>query len=144
MNNKAFSIIESIAVIFIILIITAVTVPNYFRFASRKKLDTAARNIQTTLRSARSHAVTRRENVTVSFDQSNNTYEVTDSSGDIIDKIYSLPDVIVIHNDTTRFDYSFTPAGSLGQGGSVVIQNTTDSSKKTITVIGSTGRATVQ
>jgi len=157
MNNpdkKAFSLVEALIVMFIILLITGLTVPNYFKFSSSKKLDTVAREVSNVLRSARAHAITNRKNCNVYFYNAGKTYEMRDFFGNLIDKTYKVPDIITIVDGTNPFPVGsgaykqaeFKPDGSGAWGADTRDVKITDiySHEKKVTVVGTTGRVKIE
>ena len=121
MQKKAFSLIESIAVMFIIVLVAAMTMPNYFQFASRKKLDTAARGVATALRTAREYAIANHRNYILFVDTDDNEYRISfmdavnPNQEHVVEKTYHVPlgiDITDVSDQTGEVAITFTPAGN--------------------------------
>ena len=74
LRSYGFTLIEVVIVIFIMLLMTTVTVPSLKMFADSTKLRTAARSINGLLEFARGSAITERTEYAVLFDPTNGQY----------------------------------------------------------------------
>jgi len=74
LRSYGFTLIEVVIVIFIMLLMTTVTVPSLKMFADGTKLRTAARSINGLLEFARASAITERTEYVVLFDSTNKQY----------------------------------------------------------------------
>lgn len=74
LRSYGFTLIEVVIVIFIMLLMTTVTVPSLKMFADGTKLRTAARSINGLLEFARGSAITERTEYAVLFDPTNKQY----------------------------------------------------------------------
>jgi type II secretion system protein H len=74
LRSYGFTLIEVVIVIFIMLLMTTVTVPSLKMFADSTKLRTAARSINGLLEFARGSAITERTEYAVLFDPTNKQY----------------------------------------------------------------------
>jgi prepilin-type N-terminal cleavage/methylation domain-containing protein len=146
MNKKGVTLVELIVVIVIIAIGAVLLVPNIGAFLPNYRLRGAARDMVSTMRVAQMKAVSNNMEYQVSIAAGSyvlqrNSGGVWFSEGD--DKTF--PTGITINSNT------FTnPAGnplfrpnSSSNGGTLVLQNT-KGNQRTITVLPSTGRITVQ
>lgn len=147
-----FSLIELLVVIGIIILVLGISTPYFVKFAKKSKLEAAAGNIATVLRSARTYAITNNTNYAVHFDRFvvPNQYWITDSLNNIIGKKYNLPPHIDIYNpnnpsDPITFDSDiaeFSSKGTLtgGTSGAVWISLAPEHIKfKRIVVYSATG-----
>ena len=75
--DKGFTLIEVSIVIFIMLMMTAATVPLMKNFAESTKLRTTARSIRNLMEFARSSSIAERANYIVMFDPANREYWLT-------------------------------------------------------------------
>lgn len=126
-KNKmhGFTLVEMVVVMAIILLLLAVAVPNLGRPSSAMKLNTAARNISTILRTARSYAVARRAVHIAVFDTfgesvTPNFIYITDNTGTRVgSKEYALSSDLTITLDITfpldagKYRASFKATGGL-------------------------------
>lgn len=147
MSRSAFSSIELIVVMVIIMIIAAVTVPNYLKSSSSLGLKSSAREIEKAIRHARGLAVARRENITLVVDTAADRYWIEDSSGTVLDKVYSVHKGTDISSTTFSSDsVEFEPNGSGVWGAAaneIIVQNASGNSIR-ISVVGTTGRVKVE
>jgi len=74
LRSHGFTLIEVVIVIFIMLLMTTITVPSLKMFADSTKLRTAARSINGLLEFARASAITERTEYVVLFDLTNRQY----------------------------------------------------------------------
>jgi len=142
MNKKGVTLLELIVVFVIIAIGAVLTIPSIGPWLANYRLRTATRDITSTLRVAQMKAVSNNLNYEVSFDIGAGTYTLQRNTGggyfpDAAKQ--SLPkgiSIVVGNNPVT-----FSPNSS-SNGGSVQLSNTKNT--KTITVLPSTGRISVQ
>ena len=148
MRQKAFTLLETIVVLTIMALFFAVSIPLFSRFVEKSKLETAARNIVSTLRTARSYAISNNATYDVVFDavSTPHQYYIQDEGSNVIDKKYKLPTEIQFN--TIGFAgnaASFLSTGELSETSpdtSVIIEDS--NSTKTITVERTTGRVKVE
>jgi len=90
-HSRGFTLIEIVIVIFIMLLMTTITVPSLKMFADGTKLRTAARSISSLMSYARTSSITERTEYVVLFDTTNRQYWLSlesfldDSSGTLTD-----------------------------------------------------------
>ena len=127
-NRKGFTLIEITIVIVIIALLISMSVPFFGNLFTSMGLKVAAREISTTLRTARSYAVARNDNHSVIFTSDGVTatpdiFYVTDSGGTMVDKGHKTNPGVSITAATT---ITFVPSGGLDSGSatSVTAQNT--------------------
>lgn len=98
-RTSGFSVTELLVVIGIIILMLGISVPYFAKFGQRSKLEAAATNIATTLRTARNYAITNNNDYIVHFDASvtPNQYWITDNLNNLVGKKYSLPTNIDIY-----------------------------------------------
>lgn len=141
-----------LVVLAIIAMLLAVSVPFTAGFGKGLRLKTAARAILSTLRVAKSNAITYREEQKVIFDVKNGEYWIQDSDGRIFEQKRRLPSSIrfMLKDDTSdpvTFEEDtvvFYPTGSIkGANGSITITDNQGDSK-TVTIVGSTGKISIE
>nr|MBU1327856.1 GspH/FimT family pseudopilin [Candidatus Omnitrophota bacterium] len=148
----AFTLVEMLVVLAIIAMIMAISVPFTSGFGKGLRIKTTARAIAGIIHVARSNAVTFRKNYSVVFDVKKSQYWIEDETNHIYEKKYFLPgpikfeikgdeeaDPVTFENDKITFNSSGAVEGASGaitftdkQGGS-----------RTISVIGATGKITI-
>ena len=148
MKRKAFTLLETIVVLAIIAFFFAVSVPLFSKFAEKSKLETAARNIVSTLRTARSYAINNSATYGVVFDTAPtpHQYYIQDEGANVIDKKYRLPTQIRFNSvGFTGGAASFLSTGELNETNpdtSVIIEDS--DTTRTITVERTTGRVKIE
>lgn len=105
-GQYGFTLVELMIVLAIIVVLVAASIPNYGKFQTTMKLYTAARSISSTIRMARSYAVTQRANYKVVVDTTvtPNLISITDNSDVQVGKIFALPRDLNIPNITFTLD----------------------------------------
>lgn len=153
-DNRGFTLVELVVTLAIFGIMLAIALPSFLSYLPTMRLKGAARDISSTLQSARMEAVSRNTNCNVSFDINNKSYTVsctditttlsTDISfgwGTDVNKDIggdSLPsDGIALNNDTCYFASRGTVSA-----GSIYIKNTKNESYAV--VISSGGRVDIR
>ncbi len=153
-TRKGITLIELMAIVVIIGIVSAMAVPRFSRTINRLKFRTSARNIVSKMRLARSNAITHKQQcgISVSNDdltltmfvdtQNPNLYQF--DAGDSVLSIDTLPDGFV--NFTTDFGNSaviYRPNGSASSTGNIWFLSYTEEDAinlGSIQVLASTGR----
>lgn len=172
MKQKAFTLLETLMVLVIMILFFAISIPLFSRFMETSKLDTTARNITSAFRTARSYAIANNAEYYVFFDPTTtpDTYFISDQEDGSSweDKKYKLPTGIWLWDkDTGAINIEFTqgathpdygngvraarfkPTGELDEtlpNASVYISDGNNASaqyKKTITVERTTGKARI-
>ena len=143
MNKKGVTLIELIVVFVIIAIGAVLMVPNLRPWMANYRLRSATRDITSTLRVAQMKAVSNNLVYRVSFDTGAKSYTLQRSTGGVyVDEgvAQTLPagiSIVVPGNNVV----GFWPNSS-SNGGSIQLSNTKNT--RTITVLPSTGRITIQ
>jgi prepilin-type N-terminal cleavage/methylation domain-containing protein len=149
MNKRGVTLIELVVVIAIIAIGALLLVPNMGPWIQNYRLRTAARDIVSTLRTAQMKAVSTNTEYQVFITVG--SYVLQRNSGGWVSEgeTKTLPTGISITNNTLPASGT-TPAGSAlfrpnssSNGGTLVLQNPRGTTR-TITVLPSTGRITIQ
>jgi prepilin-type N-terminal cleavage/methylation domain-containing protein len=142
MNKKGVTLIELIVVFVIIAIGAVLVVPNLRPWIINYRLRSATRDISSQLRVAQMKAVSNNLDYRVSFDIGAGTYRLERNSGGwaIEGTVQTLPtgvSIVVPGNNPVTFS-----PNSSSNGGSIQLSNTKNT--RTITVLPSTGRITIQ
>jgi len=95
MKDKALSLVELVVSLAIVMIISS-TVLVSFTIIDSRRLETTARNLLADLSWAREMAVARNQNYTVNFNQTSNTYNITDASGSPVDSARTIQRLLPI------------------------------------------------
>jgi len=152
-KNRGFTLIELIAVIVIIAIAAMLAIP-MFGSAASAQIRAAADMVAADLEYAKSMAISRQKTYTVTFDESAESYSITDESG-IISHPVTHKDYVVNFKEDGRVNkvnivdadfasseqVSFTYLGSPDNGGSVTLSGGTKT--MTITVEAVTGYVSI-
>lgn len=122
-SEKGITLIEILAVVIVMGILTLMAVPSLSKFTRDMKMKSASRAIAANFRLARSSAITQNVNHFVRIDLDNNTVQVmwNDGTNDIlVGKTWLCPaslDIYDIRTPSTNvstgvYDLTFTPKGS--------------------------------
>lgn len=151
-RRQGFTLVEMLVVLAIIVMLLGISIPFTSGFGKALRIKTTARAILGTLRVARSNAITYREKHTVIFDVENSEYWIEDSEGKIFERKRRLASSVKFkvqddeESDPITFEDDkviFYPTGAIeGASGSVIITDRRGNSK-TISIIGSTGKITI-
>lgn len=147
-----FTLVEMLVVLAIIGMLMGISLPFTSSFGKGLKIKTTARAIAGVLRVAKSNAVTLRKNYSVVFDVKKDEYWIEDASGQVYEKKYSLPASIKFEvKDNKEADpvtfkddkATFNPSGGMEESGGSVTFTDKQGDSRTISVIGSTGKISV-
>jgi prepilin-type N-terminal cleavage/methylation domain-containing protein len=155
-NTKGFTILELTIVAVVIAVISALAIPQFAKVMERLKLKTAGRDVISSLRLARSSAVSQRDQFGVYFDYTENQYVLFhdlanpssftyNPGSDTIIVTKALPGRVNI--GYVSFPSSaviFRPNGSAASSGQVLLYSYSEGEQYlgslTVDVLGSTGR----
>ena len=150
-----FTLVEMITVLAIMTIIMAFAVPMFSRFTAGTRLGTASRDISTALRTARSYAITQRNNHAVNFNlgPDDGLYWIyyDGNTNNVVDKIFSLPKTIGIAEGTVSnivtsagsVAVEFKPTGGCMQNETLWLWDTKGRTNQVI-IINTTGRVRIE
>ena len=152
-EEKGFSLIEALVALLIIGIITAVTLPCFFRFYSGAELKTAGRKVASVLRAAKSYAEAKNVDYYVDFNMPAShilrmtIYEGSISSGNEVGKAEKLSlsskiQFTVNFGGATPTAALFTPQGT-SNGGTVEVTNSKRNKEVDISVCAATARVSI-
>lgn len=120
MKNKGFTLTEVTVTLAVLGIMSAVSVPTYFSWLPRHRLQTSVRHIYDDMNMARSRAVKTNADIGIEFNPSNEIYRIfidadqdqTYNAGDTVIKTGTLEDGVNITESTlTNNTYVFNSRG---------------------------------
>jgi len=133
MNNKGFTLTELTVTIALLGIMSAISIPSYFSWLPRHRLQTSVRHIYDDMNMARSRAVRTNADIGIEFNTTNETYRIfidanqnqTFDTGDTVLSSATLENDIDITGSTfTSHTYGFNSRGmSAGTTGDVYLTN---------------------
>jgi len=143
MNKRGVTLIELVIVLAIIAIGAVLTIPNMGPWIQSYRLRSAARDIVSTMRVAQMRAVSNNMDYRVqitggSYVLQRNTMGWTTDGG-----TQTLPTGVTIKSNTFSGNNPLFSPNSSSNGGSLVLENT-KKTQRTITVLPSTGRISIQ
>jgi type IV fimbrial biogenesis protein FimT len=133
MNNKGFTLTELTVTLALLGIMSAISIPSYFSWLPRHRLQTSVRQIYDDMNMARSRAVRTNADIGMAFNTSNETYRIfidtdqdqTYDSGEAVISTGTLANDVDITGSTfTNDTYGFNSRGmSAGTTGEVRLTN---------------------
>lgn len=152
-NNRGITLVELMVIVTIIGIVSAMAFPDFTQAINSLRFKGAARDIVSTMRLARSNAISQKQPYGVYFDQdtmtmtsfldvvnpTNNAFE----SGDSVLVVDTLPDDFVALGTSFGGSLVYQPNGTASSSGSVnFVSSATDGSINicSVSVLASTGR----
>jgi len=122
-SKRSFTLMEMLVVLAVIVLLLGVSIPFFASFTKGAKLKAATKDIMAVLNTARSLAITKRENYSVNFDYANtpHSFYITAEGGAVHGKEYILPSSIRFYRsqepeNPTSFSsgkVTFSPRGGL-------------------------------
>ena len=125
MNNKGFTLTELTVALAVLGIMSAISIPSYFSWLPRHRLQTSVRQIYDDMNMARSMAVKNNTTAVAIFDISNDTYTIFldtvenwayDSSETVISNGTLENDVDITGSTLTSHTYGFNSRGMTKTG----------------------------
>lgn len=152
-QDKGFTLMEMLVVLAVVAMLLGVSIPFFASFTKGAKLKTAASDLTAILNTARSFAITYRQNYSVVFDSSSapHSYYIVDNSGQVYGKKYNLPSGTKFSRPSspeqaTTFEADravFTSTGGLsGSSGSVWVADKKQDFRR-VNVSNTTGRVRI-
>lgn len=133
MNNKGFTLTELTVTLAVLGIISAISIPSYFSWLPRHRLQTSVRHIYDDMNMARSMAVKTNSDIGIEFNISNETYTIfidadqdqTLDEGETVMSTGTLEsDVDITGSTFTNHTYGFNSRGmSAGTTGDIRLTN---------------------
>jgi len=134
MNNKGFTLIELTVTLALLGIMSAISIPSYFSWLPRHRLQTSVRHIYDDMNMARSRAVKTNADIGIQFNTSNENYRIfIDANQDqtLVDTVDTVLSTGTLENDVditgstfTNNTYGFNSRGmSAGGTGEVRLTN---------------------
>ena len=149
--KKGFTFIELMVVITIVFVLVVVSIPTFREFTHGRRLHAAGNTVISSLRRARTEAITKRKNHKSVIDTINWAVAIYDNDNALVDKWKNLPDFVTCDisrstfssNDGSYYYMVFKPNGGLAEilnQGKVFLQEESTKDTSTITVNALTGR----
>ena len=133
MNNKGFTLTELTVALAIFGIMSAISIPSYFSWLPRHRLQTSVRHIYDDMNMAKSRAVKTNADIGIEFNTSNENYrifidtdqdQIYDATETVISTGTLEDDVDIIGSTFTNHTYGFNSRGmSAGGTGEVRLTN---------------------
>ena len=141
-KNSGYTLIELMAVIGIIAIVTGIVVPNVISWLPKYRLNSGAEEIQSTLQLARLGAIKQNMSATVAFDTANHTF-LASINGQTI-KRGRLPAGIVIDSVTSPASQVQFDSRGLANSSTGNIQVSNHQGKTKVISVNIVGNARIQ
>jgi type IV fimbrial biogenesis protein FimT len=93
MNNKGFTLTELTVTLALLGIMSAISIPSYFSWVPRHRLQTSVRQIYDDMNMARSRAVRTNADIGIAFNTSNETYRIFED--DDRDQTYDSGEAVI-------------------------------------------------
>ncbi|MDP3789796.1 MAG: GspH/FimT family protein [Candidatus Omnitrophota bacterium] len=145
-NQRAVTLLELLVVLFIISIIAGLSTVTFGNFTKGTRLNAAAERVSTVLRLAKSYAVSSGVNYSFNVDtvEFKEFWIVNDSTAEIIDKKYKLPDGVKFKSTTLATPIIFKPVVAQPNSVDIKLADAQDVIKKTITVSDGAARIIIE
>ena len=125
MKYKGFTIVELTVALFVIALISVISIPLLFNYQKTTKLRSEARALATNLRLAQQLAITEQNIYDVVFYISTDSYQLINNKTSDIIKDVDLASGILINevNNLTNDTIQFSPTGAVLEAGSISLTN---------------------
>ena len=142
-HQKGFTLIEGVIVIFVLIIVAAIAVPQFREMAINGNLKAAAKDIISDFASMRERAISESQNYSIVFDQGNNRYTVPGLANPK-SPVYFASDIRITGVSFGTSPLIFQTRGTTSPPGDKTITLTNGRSSTATITIGTVGRIYVQ
>ncbi|MBU0683440.1 MAG: GspH/FimT family pseudopilin [Candidatus Omnitrophota bacterium] len=141
-NIRGYSLIELLFIVIVVAVLAAVAIPRLgVPYIKKAKLRVVARGMLSSLRYARSLAITNDENYRLNVNSSAKEYKIYDSANVQIGNTQTIDPIITINADK---DFIFEPLGNASSSSDTTVSLSAEGTQITITVTTATGRVAMQ
>lgn len=150
MNRRGVTLLELLAVLFIMALIAGFSTVTFGSFTRSTKLNLAAGKVATVLRLAKSYAVSSGNDHSFNVDTAGlEEFWIEDESilpdGDIVDKKYKLPKGIEFLDTTQPAPITFSPAGGILPPVNIALRDRDSAENtRTVSVSDTAGRISIE
>ena len=150
-NQRGVTLIELTIVAVLVGVLAAMAVPRWLEYLPQLRTKAAVRDAVSTLREARSLAISRKVDYGVYFDVYDGNYTLFANTNDPANPVFSDQDSVIsrsdigldVHMNYTSFPNNcvvFDPNGAASETGTVMVNSNNYQSSYTIEVLQATGR----
>lgn len=125
-NNQGFTLIETLTVIIIIGILSAIAAPGLLGMLNRNKVNSALDEVQGALREAQREAMRKSQSCTLTLDSTNS--KVTGSC--LVTGSRTLPSGVALKTNLTSSTVTFSFRGNTNSSGTIVLYKSDDSNQQ--------------
>lgn len=141
-KQAGLTFIEILVVVIILSLLIGISVFFPHRTISRINLENASKSICEIINTARIYAITERQKFYVVF--KNNSYGIYREDGNVVSKVYNLPQFIIIKEKTAGFSpVEFLPQGNAKQAGHIILEDTSTKKTRKIILYNLTGKTRI-
>ena len=138
-SERGFTVIELLAVIAIMMVVTAIATPTFYYWLPKYRLSASARQISADLQLARMKAISQNTKYRLRFID-NNTYQIWKDDGGWAQAPntgdFDLPDGITVTNGTPFNTSEFQSRGTANATGTITVTNGDDTRAVCVRTVG--------